>query len=143
MFTKEQIDNWIAIGLAGDNHDNNNIFFKEAVNPNFKRQMVEMKVLIDRWDLLTTDYVFHSFLKPTLKLYYKDVVDIDVPRHPSNPSYLVDKIWGANIHYVDTIPFTKALVLDLSSQPFSDRHVAVFEVNMVYIQRVANLKVFW
>lgn len=63
MFTREQINNWIQLYQTSDNC----IFAKENVEPNqfanrpfLKRDLVEAKVMVDRWDLVTTDWIFHT-----------------------------------------------------------------------------------
>lgn len=136
MFTQDQINEWIAIGSSGDNSSEDNIFAKRPEIISLKRDLVDMKVLIDRWDLLSTDFIFHSLMEPLMKQYIKK--DLEPTQDPN-----LDIIWGTNIHYIDTIPISKALVLDLVTKPFSSRHVAVFEVNLQHLQRVTNLKAFW
>jgi hypothetical protein len=136
MFTKEQIDNWISIGLSGDNASKDNIFANRTDISTLKRDLVDMKVLVDRWDLLSTDFIFPIGMKNLLRENVKK--DLDSTIDPNR-----DRIWGSNVHYVDTIPFNKCMILDLKSLPLSSRHVAVFDVDLRHIERVSNLKVFW
>lgn len=136
MFTKDQINEWIAIGLSGDNQFDSNIFANRSQITGLKRDLIDMKIQVDRWDLISTDFVFHSLMKPIMEEYIKSDLE-----HTNDVN--MDIIWGTNIHYVDCIPISKALVLDLQTLPFSGRHVSVFEVNLQHFQRIANLKAFW
>src|SRR5258708_6273004 len=66
MITKNQIDNWIALFNLCDNKKD----FKPdtIVNRTFqKKDLLEAKVMIDRWDVVTTDWIFHTSKKDLLE----------------------------------------------------------------------------
>jgi len=69
MFTKNQIDSWIQIGLQGDNA---NYKFHVA----FKPKLVEAKMLIDRWGSPGTDIIFNSCHKSFVLDELKDEINI-------------------------------------------------------------------
>ncbi len=136
MFTKEQIDNWIAIGLAGDNHRKENIFIDRFEIGSIKRDLLEMKVLVDRWDTVTEYFIFNSIVKDFIRSHLDGLESL------SCKDDNMDLIWGSKIHYSDNIPIDKCMAFSTENLP-AGRNIAVFEFNLDKIQRVQNLKTFW
>lgn len=131
MFTKKQIDQWILIGSSGDNCDVNHIFANRSNITSIKRDLVEMKVQIDRWNLITSDFIFNS----TAKKFIRENLKNDLKINKNGP----DKIWGNNIHYIDEMPYDKVLAIDLNNIPITNRNIALFEFNLSYIEKTVNL----
>jgi len=125
------------MGLRGENNLKSNVFLEHLDFKKIKLDLIEMQIMVERWDLVTTDFIFHYLMKDILREF------LPKNKHALEIGLEYDQIWGAKIHYVDTIPISKALSLDLNTKPISDVHIAVFEVDVRHIQRVANLKVFW
>lgn len=67
MFTKNQIDYWLELNKTGENYRNDEYF----IFPSLKTKLLESKVLIDRWSVVTTDIIVHtshkSFFNEELK----------------------------------------------------------------------------
>lgn len=61
MFTREQINNWIELYQASDNRIDfeKNGDAAQAVHPFGKRDLLEAKVMVDRWDVVVSDWIFH------------------------------------------------------------------------------------
>jgi len=60
MLTKNQIDNWIQLYELSDNKKD---FIQDSFNSRrvfLKRDLVEAKVQIDRWGVVTNTWLFHS-----------------------------------------------------------------------------------
>lgn len=135
MFTKDQIDQWILLGLSGDNYSDKHIFANSVNLTGIKRDMLEMKVQIGRWQLITSDFIFNSsakdFVRKSLSLSNNFEKSDD------------DIIWGSKIHYSDLLPPHMVLALDLIHTPISNRHVALFKFDLNHIKRLENLKVYW
>ena len=148
-FTKEQIQEYILVNMKGANFEEDSQF-----STSLKLKLVEAKVLVDRWNLVSTDIIIHSSLKdlfrttlgvidkPTamnLNLLFKihsKIRDMDVDSLEqvlSKPTVDLDcdYIWGVTIHYSDDIPKDKGLMIALNGDKFQDmqypdRCIAVF-----------------
>jgi len=57
-FSKEQIQEYILMNMKGANFEEDSHFSKAL-----KMKLVEAKVLVDRWNLVSTDIIVHSSLK--------------------------------------------------------------------------------
>lgn len=78
MFSKGQIDTWLELHSYSDNKEyrDENPVTHELGQPFLKRHLVEAKVMIDRWDTVTTDWVFHSSRKEMIeKLFELELSD--------------------------------------------------------------------
>jgi hypothetical protein len=74
MFTKNQIDNWLELYELSDNRqDFGNLKAPDFTNrPFLKRDLLEAKVMIDRWNNVTTDWIFHSSKKEMIKVLFPE-----------------------------------------------------------------------
>ena len=162
IFTEKQIREYITLGKG----ENGQLEFPETFS--LKHKFAEAKILIDRWNLVTTDFVIHSSLKEFIrdnlgdaltrgldkkpKLTLKDLYDILGKLIKDNPEIDMDididslnvipkatndvncdYMWGAIIHYSDSIPKDKGIALALSiddasfqDEEYPERCVAVF-----------------
>jgi hypothetical protein len=78
MFTKNQISNWLELYELSDNRqDFGNMTVPDFTKrPFLKRDLLEAKVMIDRWNNVTTDWIFHSSKKEMIKaLFLEDETD--------------------------------------------------------------------
>lgn len=132
MFTKNQIDQWISLGLTGDNYSEEHIFANRPILNNIKRDFLEMTIQIERWDLRTTDFIFNSLAK--------DFIRKSLSSHSDHNE---DMIFGSKIHYSELLPLQMVLAIDLIDTPISSRHIALFKFDLNHIKRVENLKVYW
>jgi hypothetical protein len=75
-FTKDQINNWIELSKLSDNKDF--VGDPDLASRGFlKRDLVEAKVQVDRWNVVTTDWVFHTSKKDLITtLFAEDPKDL-------------------------------------------------------------------
>ena len=107
--TKEKIQQLIELNKTGVNFKNTNYF-----SNSIKRLFVEAKALIDRWDLVTTDFIVHLAHKEIIKENLKDSYDIVTTDQRPPDIIIPDTIWGARIHYTYKIPKYYGLTLYLN-----------------------------
>jgi hypothetical protein len=123
------IDNLLSINVTGENNvDDDPEYFsdKSYSTNNFKRKILEAKVLIDRWDNITTVFIFHPFHKETVRQGLKDSIDIHLEGIDVDESY--DTVWGAKIFYTNECPINIGIAwaADPTAHTTNGRHVAVF-----------------
>jgi len=61
-FTKEQIQEYILMNMKGANFEEDSHF-----STSLKMKLVEAKVLVDRWNLVSTDIIVHTSLKEFIR----------------------------------------------------------------------------
>ena len=84
-----------------------------------KLKLVEAKILIDRWDNVAADIIFHSSQKNFIEeKLIVEIVQIWGGR----------QIWGMNIYYSDNCPTDKGIMIDPRSDADTEnaRHISVF-----------------
>ena len=123
-FSKQQIDEWLALAETGNNSPEKPGYVSEVEQePSLKVRMLEAKVLIDRHALITTAFIFHSSHKELVR----EKLGTDLNKFASNNDY--DRIWGANIYYSNNIPTDKGLALAMEFiQERDGRAVAILSM---------------
>lgn len=103
IFNKETINDLLILSEHGENAD-----LSINIEPTFTRKLLVGKVLIDRWENVTTDIFVHT-----------SVVD-DVFKELSKKDFYEDRetmlekgIWGASIYAINEIPKDKCLMVAL------------------------------
>ena len=132
FFTRKQINEWIRINYTGDNfkspsNEGGNHYW--ASNKAIKRKLIEAKVLIDRWDNSTTDFIFHSSKESFIEDSLKDSLDY----YLIEPKVYGKAIWGCKINFSNDCPKDLGIAIDLH---YSDRvilkngrHLTVFPMH--------------
>jgi hypothetical protein len=74
MFTKNQIDNWIELFATSDNREDFEKYADTSSEPRsfLKRDLVEAKMMVDRWGTIVTDWVFHTSKKPIITAVFPE-----------------------------------------------------------------------
>lgn len=78
MFTKGQIRTWLELFELSDNKIDflkYNSELKPGMPPDrvfLKRDLVEAKVQTDRWNVVTTDWIFHVSKKPVIEYLFRE-----------------------------------------------------------------------
>lgn len=109
--------------------------FDENLKSSLKRFLVEMKVQVDRWDLVTDNFVFHHNVEFVVKellsddLWYKD-------KH---------KLWGADLTFTDQIAGDHVFGFSStkSVEDVGNRHIVMGILPSNNIQKYYDLRAFW
>lgn len=151
--TKVQIEAWIAKTTApGAVNDVIEFSVTDFVNEPlkyFKRFILEMKVQIDRWDLVTDKLYVHPHMMYLFTTYLKD--DITVPYYIGsgrNDPVKECMLWGCNIIVNEHIPEDILIgYSDVSKWnkdlPDDGRNLALGKLNLVLLNRLNQMKAFW
>jgi len=143
--TKEKINSWIE--KANFNGTNDIIEFTVTDfinNPTgcFKRFLLEMKVQIERWDLVV-DYLFlHPRMKSILISSLKNTLDED-------SQTLNISIWGTpiinNIYVPENIviAYTDRDVSTRRSGLLDTRNIVIGKLDLKMLDRIDQMKAFW
>lgn len=145
MFNQQEIDEWIEVAST-DSLESNDIVIMNLSNLGSKRDLihflVELKVQVDRWDLVTTDFVFHPLVEPyVIETLGSDLESVlrDVDSHSRG-----FQIWGTNIHFSPHLPVDSVLAIDIDNYKQHTIHaVALGKMDCSKIERLQNLKAFW
>lgn len=146
MFTKNQIDNWISLYSLSDNKKD---FVPEEFKsrPFLKRDLIEAKVQIDRWDAVTNTWIFHSSKREMIEnLFPEDKMDATglkdalqtlikyamayklnknisqlTPEELAHSKTMNERfsIWGADVYFSDDIATDTAVGLALNKDKVS------------------------
>lgn len=115
MFAKKDIDNFLILNKRGDNYSAQNDFHKSSLI----LKLIEAKILVDRWGLISSDLIIHSSHKD----YVHDSLNKrDFYEKSENETY----IWGVKIHYIDECPPNKGILLSYPNNSVDGRNIAVF-----------------
>jgi hypothetical protein len=99
---KLQVYSLIKLASAGENYtEESQCLLRQE--PSLVKKMLEAKILVDRWNIVVTDFIFNS----SKKLYVEEQL-------ASKFLYGTDRIWGAKINYLDIMPDNCGLALSLS-----------------------------
>lgn len=144
MIEKEVIDAFILVGENSSNSIVQLDYLKADLLKSFKGFILDLKVQIDRWDLLTSDFLVHISLKPFVEIVFKNILNVIV-NSPNEETY---QIWGANLHFTSLIDPDKVLAIDLKNidkleDPSKGQHIAVGHINAKKILKFNELKAFW
>ena len=101
--TKEQVDGLISCAKAGINYtEKSQQDFKEQTN--LVRKLVEIKVSVDRWNIVVTNWFFHSSKKEFIRKELGDKL---------TTGFNKDTMWGADFYYIDEMPEDMGLAVSM------------------------------
>jgi len=73
MFNKNKINKWINFFAKSDNAEDIKKYAREPldpVRPFLKRDLVEAKIQVDRWGVVTNHWIFHTSKKDMIKALF-------------------------------------------------------------------------
>lgn len=117
-------------------HNDTVIFeFSSDLPKSLKRFLVELKIQVDRWDLVTDNFVFHNDMSTIVKEFLSDDVWYN-DRH---------KIWGADIHFTNDIAKDHAYAISsvVPEENVENRHIALGILPIGDLKKYYDLKAFW
>lgn len=127
------------IKIAESNDAENTIINYELksfpVDKTLKRFILELKVQIDRWDLLSNLIIFNSALEE----FVIESLAADLYKN-KNQEYC---LWGAEVLFISDCPPNRVLMLDALNTTPEYRHVALGKIDGELIKRYQELKSFW
>lgn len=127
MLNPDKIKYWLSLATEGDNKKESNNF-----NSSFGLNLLSAKMLVDRWDLITTDIILHSSKK--------HLFDAMIPKQKEYVTYEANcpnSMYGADITFSDLIPEDKCLVLNYPVM--NSRYVATFNTKELSLTEQINL----
>lgn len=106
-----------------------------------KRFLLEMKMQVDRWDLIVDTYVFHTSVKSAvLDILFKDL-DLQDDEY---------SLWGAKLYFIDSVPQNNVFAFDLANKHrlvemgvIDNRYASKGVLSTTELERFLKLKVFW
>lgn len=149
MITKEQIANWMTAYEGGDNWEYVQRVPDYFSSAGLKRKLIEAKMLVDRWDNISTDIIIHTSHKDPVRnelgndivgnnsvVLVRDVVaKLSLEAQKAFQRMFdeaADHLWGADIHYSDNISPNQGIMMarnpdgSLQDIEFPGRCIAVF-----------------
>lgn len=118
---------------------NDTVEFKlsDDLQKSFKRFLLELKVQVDRWDLVTDNFVFHNNISDIVKKMLSDVY-----YDYYNNQY---SIWGAVLHFTNDIAKNHVYAVSsiIPKDNDENRHVALGILPSDDLKRYYDLKAFW
>lgn len=102
----------------------------------FKRFMLEMKMQIDRWDLVVSHFVFHSSVRPLVLEWLK------MDTYTYQDKWM---IWGAELVFTTDIVEDEVFAIDkVNNDGLPDnRYICKGLLPSKDMQKYLNLKAFW
>lgn len=105
-FAKDQINEYCKIFLESDNFERK---YQETVPVAWKSKLIEAKMMVDRWDLITTDFILHVSQKDGILSELKERNQLSTFKNPEGT--LIYKIWNAEIHFSNDCPQFSAIAV--------------------------------
>jgi len=103
--------------------------------------ILEMKVQIDRWDLVTKLWIFNSSIKPFVLNSLKDHINEVQNKESGKIEYY---LWGAACIFTPNIQVDKILAIDNENITYPDfRYACLGKLDKIGIQRLLDIKAFW
>lgn len=140
MITSEKINHWLSIAPI----TNDVVVFDVGDDPfkRMKRFLVDLKVQIDRWDLLTEAFIFNENIKVLVGDVLKD-------KNINNDGTW--NMWGTDLLFSNDIPIDKVLAISFDGEnekskfdpKHEHRYVAVGELPVEIINKYLSMKAFW
>lgn len=143
MFSQIQIEEWVNLTDQSFSIENNDIIEMGSLNLGTDRDLkiflLELRSQVERWDLITTNYIFHPlFEEHILETLIKD---LDVIRTLSIKQM---RLWGSDLTVSPFMPLDKVLAIDIQTlNPIQPKCVALGKIDLTLIKRLNNLKAFW
>jgi hypothetical protein len=147
--TQEQIKGWIDKASAPNAPNSVNEFsisgFTEEPLKYMKRFLLEMKVQIDRWDLVME----YLFIHPHVEKMFISYLDEEVDQYMVQGGRRVPSIWGCSIIANEFVP--EDMLIGFYEGPeglrntFSDdgRNIALGKLDLKLLNKVNQMKAFW
>lgn len=102
--------------------------FSKDLKSSLKRFLLDLKIQVDRWDLVSDSYVFNHEIE--------DIVHEFVTEDKSN------QLWGATLYFTKDIPnYTVFAISSIEAE--DNRHIALGILPSANLRKYYDLKAFW
>jgi len=143
--TQDQINDWITRASSSDAPNTIIEFsiehFVNAPLGHLKRFVLEMKVQIDRWDLIMEYLFIHPFMQEMILSHLGDAVNMPITEQQ------VPNIWGCQIIANEYIPEDMLIgFYDIKEDillHYKDRNVVLGKLNIKMLNKTNQMKAFW
>lgn len=143
--TQEQIKEWIAKAEAANAPNAITEFdvtdFTDRPLKYIQHFLLEMKVQIDRWDLVMENLYIHPHVEKMFIAYLGDAVD------KATKPWQFPSIWGCQIIKTEHMPEDKMIGFNNLTQGNEDiddgRNIALGKLDIRLLNKVNQMKAFW
>jgi len=101
--------------------------------------ILEMKVQVDRWDLVVKKWFIHSLIKPFILHNLKSHIS-----EALNNGQIEYSLWGAEVIFTPDTQIDKIIAIDSDNTSYDDmRYACLGKLDLSGIQRLLDMKAFW